>query len=106
MTFKETLKCPYKRMYKTPSRLLNDTKTTHVAMNKIQEGRQKWNWFTITIERFKIIVYELSVMMISTSKESLPVIPFSSAIFLTFLSSKKPIKYLFTFPMEKEEQKK
>lgn len=62
-------------------------------------------WFTITIERFKIIVYKLSVMMISTSKKSLPVIPFSSAIFLTFLSSKKSIKYLFTFPMEEEEKK-
>jgi len=44
-------------------------------------------------------------MMISTSKESLPVIPFSSAIFLTFLSPKKSIKYLFTFPTEKEENK-
>ena len=110
---------------KTPSRHLNDTKTTHVAKNKIQEGPQKWNigwnglsketvsypgymypWFTITIERFKIIVYKLlSVTMISTSKKSLPVIPFSSAIFLTFLSSKKSIKYLFIFPMEKEEKK-
>lgn len=45
-------------------------------------------------------------MMISTNKKYLPVIPFSSAIFLTFLSSKKSIKYLFTFPMEKEEKKK
>ena len=40
MMFKETLKCPYIILQNTSTHL-NDTKTTHVAMNKIQEGPQK-----------------------------------------------------------------